>query len=578
MNNEIRIAINGALGDHLCATVMLRNIRKNNPYAKIIVGALYPKLLYNNPNIDEICPLLPEFIKYDRNPYKFGFEQSYGGKLSEAWCKIWNTTFDKDKLDYYVTKLEDDKAKSYTAQFKKPIILIAPHGGGGLRNGQHVQITQNKDWYINRWETLCRALRSKYTIIQIGSKTELPLVNVDERLLGGPIRDIIAIIPYCKLWISVDSFLQHAGNAVGKQGIVLFGKTRPSMFGHNSNVNIYKKVCPLEKCHFNNDIKSQWNIDIKQCDNRKCMEAIDVKEILNIIKYWNNKKFINGYKLKIQKLTKKASWSVIKRGRVEIEIPTCDRHGYLSALLANIRYQTYKNWDITIIDDGIDESIIHNEQIINTLKSFEADGHRWRLLRGTRQGPPIAHQKVLDNTEHEFVLIIGDDCLIPPNYLEKLYSNISKNKKIGAVGGICLHLSELNKYYPEEYIKETLEKIKNNPFDFIPLQWMKHPDNQLKSVNHLYGGFIYRTSALRKIGGFPKYLTTVGHREETDTTIRLWLAGYSLHIDPTIEFFHFRAKSGGIRNWNKPELYMQDDKKFYEKLEEYKKQHNYRGK
>lgn len=578
MSNKIFVVVDNALGDHLCSTVMLRNMKKKHPNKKIIVSALHPELFYGNPNIDDLYPAMPEFFKYRKDVYKFGFEHSYSGKLSRAWCEVWGTPFDEDKLEYYITDEETGEAKEFVNRFGKPIILIAPHGGCALKSGDRIQITKNKDWFAEGWEELCAKLRHRYTIIQVGTKSEPPLYNVDKRLLGNPLRKVIALIPHCKLWISVDSFLQHAGSALNKKGIVLFGKTNPSIFGHDNNINIYKKVCPLEKCHLNNDIRSQWNIDINQCASRECMKAIRPKEVLDIINHWDNEKYIakkmRTYQHINEKLEVKVQAKSCKKGRVEIEIPTCDRHGYLGALLANLRYQTYKNWDITIIDDGADESIVQNQQILNTLKSFESEGHRWRLIRGIRKGPPIAHQRVLDDTEHEFALIIGDDCLVPPDYLEKLYGTIVKDKNIAAVGGICVHLGDLGKVYPKEYIEAAL---RDDPFKFIPLQWQRHPDNKLKSVPHLYGGFIYRTEALRSVGGFPKYLSEVGHREETDTTIRLWLVGYRLIINPAAQFFHFRAMSGGIRNWNRKEMYDHDDKEFRIRLEEYKKQYNYRG-
>ena len=577
--DKIIIGINGAMGDLLCATPLFRNIKRLHPTKKLIVVNFYPRLLLNNPNVDLSTLPTNEYNVPMINVYKYGFEQSFLGTYSEAWCKSFGIFFEKDELEYYTLPDEDNAAASYISQFNKPIILVAPGSGYAFRNGKRVKITANRDWNQQNWEILCSKLRKDHTIVQVGAKDEIKLKNADRHLLGDNIRFVLALLKKIKLWISVDSFIQHAGTAVGTKGIVLFGKSVPEIAGHSQNINIYKNACNNQICHRNGEIRSLWNTDIKQCSNRNCMKAIKVNEVIDIVNNWSNAKYLDRKQKEYgfipeMAITKKDTKP--QNGRVEIEIPTCDRHGYVAALLANLRNQTYKNFDLTIIDDGADESIVQNQQILDTLKLLEADGHRWRLIRGVRQGPPIAHQKVLDETEHEFVLIIGDDCLIPPDYLEKLYKTIRKNKNIAAVGGICLHLPQLlnKEYYSKKHIQDALT---GDPFRFMDLQWRKHPDNRLKSVCHLYGGFIYRTEALKSVGGFPKYLSRVGHREETDTTIRLWLAGYKLYVDPTIEFFHFRARSGGIRNWNKKELFDRDDKTFWKKLEEYKIKYNYKG-
>lgn len=580
--NEIVIGVEGAMGDLLCATPLFRNIKKANPDKKLIVVTFYPELLYNNPNVDLATKPTKQYNPDRVNCYKYGFENSFLGTYAESWCRSFNIPFDEDKLEFYPTQEEETGIKEYLKELDKPIIVVAPSSGYAFQNGKRLKFTANRDWHSENWEKLCKELQKNYVVIQLGGTKEEKLINVNEYVLGENVRKAITLLKYVHLWISVDSLIQHAGTAVGTKGIVLFGKSIPEIAGHQTNVNIFKNACNNQLCHRDGQIRGLWNVDLMQCPHRNCMRDISVNEVLAIVKHFGNSRYLKrknqSYKFVPEKalIQKEKVKLVDKKGWVEIEIPTCDRHGYLGALLANLKYQTYKKWDITIVDDGADESLVQNQQIMATLQALEAEGHRWRLIRGVRQGPPIAHQKVLDETPHDLVLVIGDDCLIPPDYLERLHKVIIKDKKIAAVGGICLHLPQLkeNVPYHPNYIKQVLQ---DDPFKFHPLQWQRHPDKKLKPVCHLYGGFIYRTEAFKAVGGFPTYLSKVGHREETDTTIRLWLAGYKLYVDPTAEFFHFRARSGGIRNWNIKELFENDDKAFWQHLEEYKKKYNYKG-
>ena len=76
----------------------------------------------------------------------------------------------------------------------------------------------------------------------------------------------------------------------------------------------------------------------------------------------------------------------------------------------------------------------------------------------------------------------------------------------------------------------------------------------------------------KKIGGFPKDLSKVGHHEETTFTYMLHLHGYKLFVNPNIMAFHFRAPNSGIRSSKPPkELWDKDHEKFMIKLQKWQK-------
>lgn len=54
-------------------------------------------------------------------------------------------------------------------------------------------------------------------------------------------QEIIDLIQWCDLWISIDSFVPHlAAYHRLKGGIVLWGKSDPNIFGYSHNVNLLK--------------------------------------------------------------------------------------------------------------------------------------------------------------------------------------------------------------------------------------------------------------------------------------------------------------------------------------------------
>jgi len=56
-----------------------------------------------------------------------------------------------------------------------------------------------------------------------------------------PEQEIIDLVNWCDIWISIDSFLQHLVALYNlKKGIVLWGKSDPRHFGYDENINLHK--------------------------------------------------------------------------------------------------------------------------------------------------------------------------------------------------------------------------------------------------------------------------------------------------------------------------------------------------
>jgi len=54
-------------------------------------------------------------------------------------------------------------------------------------------------------------------------------------------QEIIDLVNWCDIWITIDSFLPHLVSFHGlKRGIVLWGKSDPLIFGYERNINLLK--------------------------------------------------------------------------------------------------------------------------------------------------------------------------------------------------------------------------------------------------------------------------------------------------------------------------------------------------
>lgn len=93
------------------------------------------------------------------------------------------------------------------------------------------------------WKELIEQI--KEPIIQVGVEGETQLVSDFRKNL--PIPELRTLLKECRIWISIDSFMQHLGWDEGKKGIVLWGPSDPLIFGHSENINLLKdRSCLVE--------------------------------------------------------------------------------------------------------------------------------------------------------------------------------------------------------------------------------------------------------------------------------------------------------------------------------------------
>jgi ADP-heptose:LPS heptosyltransferase len=135
----------------------------------------------------------------------------------------------------------------------KPIVIIAPFSKK-LRNEK----ANPKNYPY--WPELIELLKKKYELVQIGIKGEPELAaNVKYDL---PMFELQDRLKNCSFWISVDSFLPHLAEHVGKRGVVIWGVSDPLIFGYSTNLNILKDRKYLRPNQFDIWETQEFNKDV----------------------------------------------------------------------------------------------------------------------------------------------------------------------------------------------------------------------------------------------------------------------------------------------------------------------------
>lgn len=104
--------------------------------------------------------------------------------------------------------------------------------------------------------------------------------------------------------------------------------------------------------------------------------------------------------------------------KVSICIPTFNRKGYLKETIESILAQTYKDYEIVIVDDGSTDG---------TEEMIKENDYNVRYYWQTNKGVAAAENKLIELAEGKFISILGSDDLLMPDAIERLVDAIVEN-------------------------------------------------------------------------------------------------------------------------------------------------------
>lgn len=234
--------------------------------------------------------------------------------------------------------------------------------------------------------------------------------------------------------------------------------------------------------------------------------------------------------------------------RIEIGVPTLNRPRILGRCVAALLSQSYEDWDLTIINDSPD--VEFDPITMKFLQMIADSGHEVQVIGAGGWGQVAAHNWVLYNTHHDAILRLDDDVILNRDALAHLVKALEDHPDAGAVAGLYFYPDERYEM-PENWTEDhyTDGKVRNE-LNSHKQQVAYHfsRGNEPQAVEHLYSSCLYRTEAMKQVGGWPEvYSQGVACGEETDGTYRMHLAGWKLLVIPQATGIHLWA-GGGIRS------------------------------
>lgn len=112
--------------------------------------------------------------------------------------------------------------------------------------------------------------------------------------------------------------------------------------------------------------------------------------------------------------------------KISVIMPCYNDGIYIMEAIDSVKMQTYRDWELIIIDDGSDE-----EETIRILSQIEDT--RIKILHTDHLRPAGARNFGIQHAEGTYILPLDSDDKIERTYMEKAVQILEENKNIGVV-------------------------------------------------------------------------------------------------------------------------------------------------
>lgn len=107
---------------------------------------------------------------------------------------------------------------------------------------------------------------------------------------------------------------------------------------------------------------------------------------------------------------------------ISVIVPVYNVESYLNRCIDSILAQTYKDFEIILVDDG------SNDNSGNICDSFSEEVENIKVIHQQNQGPAVSRNVGTDNARGQYITYIDSDDIVHPDYLKILYNLCIQNE------------------------------------------------------------------------------------------------------------------------------------------------------
>ena len=244
---------------------------------------------------------------------------------------------------------------------------------------------------------------------------------------------------------------------------------------------------------------------------------------------------------------------------ISIVIPIYNAEKYLEEYLNSIKNQTYKNFEVIMVNDG------SNDNSETICRSFLKSDSRFRYFKKENGGVSSARNLGLDNVKGDFITFIDADDWIAEKHLELLITTVKKNHSDIVISSYK-QFNNIDAFYLRAYTiqeKYLLNFEKMNRDDFLAI----FP--KLMRANVCFNNAVAKLFRKELVNDL-RFDTSIKYGEDLDFYFRLYLNVDSIsYVDEPTYVYRIHGDST-TSNFNQEhaEQELNIFKQMYEKIQE----------
>ncbi|MFA7073820.1 MAG: glycosyltransferase family A protein [Endomicrobiaceae bacterium] len=203
-----------------------------------------------------------------------------------------------------------------------------------------------------------------------------------------------------------------------------------------------------------------------------------------------------------------------KNNIVSILLATYNREKYLTKTILSIINQTYKNIELVIVDDGSTDNTW--QELVKFKKKYRTRFTNIVLKKQKNMGIGLSAVKLLKLASGDYCFFIDSDDTIKPDAVSSLHNFLSRHSTYALAVGDNEYIDGSSKlFYLDKHrrhtydVKKAVYKTRNQALQNIRTDIDLYSNefgtySSLVKENYILNGFLVKTDAIKKIGGFVK--------------------------------------------------------------------------
>ena len=229
-----------------------------------------------------------------------------------------------------------------------------------------------------------------------------------------------------------------------------------------------------------------------------------------------------------------------------------DRPTELTMLLQSLRTQTYKDFDIFILDD-CSGTPLNTYHFFNCITNrLVQENHKVFVKRtGFTHGVSKARQKIVDwaKDDYKYLLRVDDDVVLESDYIERLFKVLDQGYDLAS--GVTVPMASPTFSRNPKFLKGIVNRvILDEEGNYIMNGddcGMNYTESVILPAHHFRSCALYKSKIHEKANYLPTKLSAHGFREEQLFSYRLLMQGFKIGVDTQAINYHQLTPSGGER-------------------------------